>query len=158
MLKNIKPYITFVATAVLVGGVSALLTQKNMSIYLDVSTPPLSPPAFVFAVVWSILFVLMGISASMVYTQKGVALKQKGSALYVYALSLLANFLWSIIFFNLRAFLLAFIWLLGLLFLIVLTIVKYYKINTLAAYLQIPYALWVSFAGYLNFAIWYLNQ
>jgi tryptophan-rich sensory protein len=99
----------------------------------------------------------MGISAAMIYNDRKASMAQKKSALYTYALSLIVNFFWSIIFFNFRAFFFAFIWLVLLLYLIINTILKYYKIKPLAAYLQIPYAIWVSFAGYLTFAIWILN-
>ncbi len=158
MIEKIKPYIISVLIALAVGGLSAPLTRNNMSLYIDIITPPLSPPSWAFPVVWTILFILMGISAAMIYTDKAAPEPQKRSALYTYALSLVVNFFWSIIFFNLRAFLFAFLWLLLLLFLIIRTIMKYYKINKTAAYLQIPYLLWVTFAGYLTFAIWWLNR
>ena len=157
MKEKIKSYAFFILSAVAVGGLSAFFTRNNMDINNDVLMPPLSPPPIVFAIVWSLLFILMGISAAMVYnTDTERNLKQ--SALITYTLSLIVNFSWNIIFFNLRAFGFAFFWLLLLLFLIVLTILKYYKINKVAAYLQIPYAVWVSFAGYLTLCIWWLNR
>ncbi len=158
MTKKIKTYILSILIALGVGGLSALSTRNNMSLYRDIITPPLSPPSVLFPIVWTVLFILMGISAAIIYLDKDAKPADIDSALLTYALSLIVNFFWSIIFFNQRAFLLAFIWLLLLLFLIVRTIVKYYKINPTAAYLQIPYALWVTFAGYLTFAIWYLNR
>ena len=158
MKKQTRIYIISVAISLGVGIVSALLTRGNMNIYEEVSTPPLSPPSFLFPVVWTVLFVLMGISAAMVLTTHISPLARRREALYVYGVSLFFNFFWSIIFFNLRAFLIAFVWLLVLLALIILTIVKYYRINKTAAYLQIPYAVWVTFAGYLNFGIWILNK
>ena len=99
----------------------------------------------------------MGISAAIIYNSD-VPQKQKEGALLTYALGLAVNFFWSLIFFNLRAFLFAFLWLLLLLYLIIKTILQYYKINKLAAYLQIPYAVWVTFAGYLTLGIWWLNK
>ena len=99
----------------------------------------------------------MGISAAMIYTDKNSKKKEKKEALVPYASSLIVNFAWSIIFFNFRAFFVAFIWLLLLLYLIIKTVIEYKKINPLSAYLQIPYAIWVSFAGYLNLGIWLLN-
>ncbi len=158
MKKQTRIYIISVAISLGVGIVSALLTRGNMNIYEEISTPPLSPPSFLFPVVWTVLFVLMGISAAMVLTTHISPLARRREALYVYGVSLFFNFFWSIIFFNLRAFLFAFVWLLVLLALIILTIVKYYRINKTAAYLQIPYAAWVTFAGYLNFGIWLLNK
>lgn len=156
--EKIKTYVISIAIALGVGGLSAFLTRNSMDIYSDIVTPRFAPPAFLFPVVWTVLFILMGISAAMIYLDTSASSPQKKSALYTYALSLFFNFFWSIIFFNFRAFLFAFIWLLVLLYLIIKTIIKYYKINPLAAYLQIPYALWVTFAGYLNFAIWFLNK
>lgn len=158
MKKQTRIYIISVAISLGVGIVSALLTRGNMNIYEEVSTPPLSPPSFLFPVVWTVLFVLMGISAAMVLTTGTSPLVKRKNALSVYGMSLFFNFFWSIIFFNLRAFLFAFVWLLVLLALIILTIVKYFKINRTAAYLQIPYALWVTFAGYLNLGIFILNR
>lgn len=158
MKKQTRIYIISVAISLGVGIVSALLTRGNMNIYEEVSTPPLSPPSFLFPVVWTVLFVLMGISAAMVLTTGTSPLVKRKNALSVYGMSLFFNFFWSIIFFNLRAFLFAFVWLLVLLALIILTIVKYYRINKTAAYLQIPYALWVTFAGYLNLGIFILNR
>ncbi len=157
-MVKIKPYIVSILIALGIGGLSAILTSENMSLYDDIIRPPLSPSSILFPIVWTILYILMGISAALIYNDRSATKAEKSSALKVYALSLIVNFFWSIIFFNLRAFLFAFIWLLLLLLLIIVTIVKYYKINPLAAFLQIPYALWVSFAGYLTFAIWYLNK
>ncbi len=157
MKEKIKVYLVSIGIALAVGGLSAFFTRRSMNLYEKIVTPPLSPPSWLFPVVWTVLFILMGISAAMIYLDRRAPAPQKKSALYTYALSLIVNFFWSIIFFNIRAFLFAFIWLLLLLYLIVRTITKYYKINPLAAYLQIPYLLWVTFAGYLTFAIWILN-
>lgn len=158
MKKQTRNFIVSVAISLGVGILSALFTRGNMNIYEEVSTPPLSPPSFLFPVVWTVLYVLMGISAAMVYNTRTSPLARRKEALTLYYVSLFFNFFWSIIFFNIRAFLFAFVWLLVLLALIILTIVKYYKINKTAAYLQIPYAVWVTFAGYLNFGIWLLNK
>ncbi len=157
MKEKIKSYLFFILSALAVGGLSAFFTRNSMSIYDDILTPPLSPPSIVFPIVWTILFTLMGISAAMVYNSAAPQ-KQKETALLTYALSLAVNFFWSLIFFNLRAFLFAFLWLLLLLYLIIKTILQYYKINKTAAYLQIPYAVWVTFAGYLTLGIWWLNR
>lgn len=158
MKKKLKSFIISIVISLSTGIISALLTQKNMNIYKEVVTPPLSPPSFLFPVVWTVLYILMGISAAMIHTDNIASKRQKDRALYTYATSLVANFLWSIIFFNMRAFLFSFLWLLLLLYLIVSTILQYRKINQTAAYLQIPYAVWVTFAGYLNFGIWFLNR
>lgn len=158
MFKKIKTYAISILIALAVGGLSAFFTRNSMNLYRDVITPPLSPPSILFPIVWTMLFIIMGISAAMIYLDKSARGAQKSSALATYILSLIVNFFWSLIFFNLRAFLFAFLWLLLLLYLVIRTIMKYYKINRVAAYLQIPYAIWVTFAGYLTFAIWYLNR
>jgi len=158
MKNKIKTYIVAILIPLVVGGLSALITSRNMGIYSDIVTPPLSPPSVLFPIVWTVLYILMGISSAISYLQDGYPMYRRKSALYTYALSLFLNFFWSIIFFNLRAFLFSFIWLLALLFTIIRTIMKHYKINPIAAYLQIPYAIWVAFAGYLNFGIWILNK
>lgn len=158
MKRKIKTHAPSIGIALGTGLLSASFTSTRMGIYDQIITPKIAPPAWLFPVVWSILFVLMGISAAMIYPDKTASKGQKSSALFTYALSLIVNFFWSIIFFNMRAFLFAFIWLLLLLYLIIRTITKYYKINKTAAYLQTPYALWVTFAGYLTFSIWILNR
>ena len=155
--SSVWTYVISIVIALGVGGLSALLTMGNMDLYSDVRQPPLAPPAILFPIVWTVLYVLMGVSAAMVLTDVRAKKSERSSTIIPYAASLFVNFFWSILFFNLRAFLPAFIWLLLLEFLVVMTITSYRKVNTVAAYLQIPYALWVAFAGYLNFAIWLLN-
>lgn len=158
MWQKIKPYVISILISVGVGALSALLTMGSMNIYSELRTPPLSPPSVLFPIVWSVLFVLMGVSAAIIYSYREKMPENVKSALTTYGASLIVNFFWSIIFFNLRLFLASFVWLLLLLFLIIKTILQYRKINKAAAYLQIPYALWVAFAGYLNFGIWVLNM
>ena len=157
MWQKIKPYIISVLIALAVGGLSAFLTRGDMDLYENIVTPPLAPPGILFPIVWSLLYILMGISAAMIWKERGSSPLSVQNALYTYATSLVLNFAWSIIFFKFGAFLLAFIWLILLFISIIATILKYRKIKPLAAYLQIPYAVWVAFAGYLNLAIYILN-
>ncbi|MBQ6931536.1 MAG: tryptophan-rich sensory protein [Clostridia bacterium] len=155
MLKKTLTYAVSIAVALGVGSLSALLTSGSMDIYSSLETPPLSPPSIAFPIVWTVLFTLMGISAARVF----IANEYKwNNALTVYAVQLAVNFLWSIIFFNIRALLIAFLWLILLLVLIIIMIKGFYKYDKIAAYLQIPYLLWVTFAGYLNFGIYLLNR
>lgn len=156
-MSKIKPYVISVLISIATGGLSAFFTRNNMDIYNEVSTPPLSPPSILFPIVWSILYILMGVSAAMIYNTKDTS-DSKARALFVYAVSLFVNFCWSIFFFNMRLFLFSFLWLIILWILILKTILDYSKLNRVAAYLQIPYLLWVTFAGYLNFGIWFLNR
>ena len=153
-MKKAKPYIFSILLALTVGGLSALAIANNMNVYDKINAPPLSPPGWLFPVVWTILFILMGISSAIIFTSKS---KQKDDALFIYAVSLVLNFSWSIFFFNILSFIVSFIILVALWLSIIITIIKYYKINKPAAWLQLPYLLWVTFAGYLNFAIILLN-
>ena len=157
-MSKVKPYIISVLISLATGGLSAFLTRNNMDLYSEVATPPLSPPSILFPIVWTVLYILMGISAAIIYNTKTDSPDEKARALFVYAVSLFVNFCWSIFFFNMRMFLFSFIWLIILWVLILKTILGYSKINRVAAYLQIPYLVWVTFAGYLNFGIWFLNR
>lgn len=156
MLKKLKPYIISVIIALAVGGLSALLTKNNMSIFEKINMPPLSPPSVVFPIVWAVLYILMGISSAIIY-KNGTDREEVQSALKVYALQLAVNFFWSLIFFNMQAYLFAFIWLVLLWVLVIVMIVKFKKISPAAAWLQIPYLLWITFAGYLSLIIYLLN-
>ena len=158
MWNKIKPYLISIGIALAIGGLSALLTMGNMDIYNEIKTPTLSPPSILFPIVWSVLYVLMGISAAIVNQNQNDNFQEARCGLRAYGISLIFNFLWSIVFFNFKWFGFAFFWLLGLLFFIIKTVVCYFRVNKVAAYLQIPYALWVAFAGYLNFGIWMLNM
>lgn len=153
----ILPYSIAIAIPLTVGIASAALTKDSMKVYSTLNSPPLAPPSFLFPIVWTVLFVLMGISSAMVYTKRDSNPDAAKKGLIYYALSLVANFSWSIVFFNLQAAFFALLVLLVLLFLIVTTIIRYRKVCPVAAYLQIPYAVWVLFAGYLNAGIWLLN-
>ena len=141
-----KNLITAVAIPLAVGGLSAWITMDGMKAFEIVNQPPLTPPMWLFPVVWSILFVLMGIASYLVVMQKGEDTK----ALTLYAVQLIFNFFWSIWFFNLGWYLFAFLWLVALWILILATTVAFYRISKPAAWLMLPYLVWVVFAGYLN--------
>ena len=118
--------------------------------------PPLSPPGWVFPVVWTILFALMGISAARVYLSPHASPRSLGLNLFI--TQLVVNFFWSPIFFNLQAFGFAFFWLLLLWGLVLAMILIFRKTDPTAAKLQIPYLVWLTFAAYLNLGVWYLNR
>lgn len=158
MWKKLKPYIISILIALGTGGLSAFLTKNSMEVYKNINQPPLAPPMILFPIVWLILFILMGISSVIIYTQRSTNPREALSGLIIYGLQLIVNFFWSIIFFNMQAYLFAFIWLLLLWVLIIMMILQFRKISPLAAYLQIPYLLWVTFAGYLNIMIFLLNR
>lgn len=157
MKKNWKVYAIWIAIAEAVGALSGLLSRKGMQLYAQtVSQPTLAPPMWVFPVVWSILFALMGIGAAMVWLSPESNLRTRGLNLFV--AQLIVNFFWSLIFFNLQAFGFALIWLVLLLVLVVWMSWTFYQVKPLAGLLQIPYLLWLAFAGYLTFSVWLLNR
>ena len=145
-----------IALPLLVGGVSALLTRESMMLFESVQKPPLSPTGWLFPVVWTILYTLMGIASYLVLTSEAPK-EEVGRAINVYLYQLLVNFLWSTWFFNLQWYFFAFFWLVLLWVMILVTTVRFYKISKPAGYLMVPYLLWVTFAGYLNLGIALLN-
>ena len=157
-MKKIKPYVLSILIALAVGGISALATKGGMGLFDEIVKPPLTPPSILFPIVWSILFLLMGVSAARIWLKRKEDRRTADNALTVYGSNLVINFLWSIIFFNFRQFLFAFIWLILLWIVILRMILAFRKLDKPAAYLQIPYLIWVTFAGYLTFAIWILNR
>ena len=158
MWHKIKIYIISILIALGTGLLSSALTQMNMDIYPELVKPPLAPPPILFPIVWTVLYVLMGISSSMIYLRKNENIVASQNALSLYGANLIINFTWSIIFFGFQKYLFAFIWLLFLLFTIVRMVTSFERLNKIAAYLQLPYIIWVIFAGYLNFAIYILNR
>ena len=154
MKNNIKTFIISLLIPLLTGGLAGLLTSKSMVIYKHLNLPPLSPPGFIFPIVWTILYILMGIGAYFIIISNS---STRTEALRTYALQLVLNFLWTIVFFNMRNFLLAFMILIALWALIIKMIITFKNIKPIAGYLQIPYLLWVTFAGYLNFMVFILN-
>jgi len=153
---NFKALIIAILIPLAVGGLSALLTRGSMSTFESINKPPLSPPGILFPIVWSVLYILMGVASYFVYVSDG-ADGTKRVALTLYGVQLFFNFFWSILFFNMEAYLAAFVWLVIMLLLIIATTMLFYAIDKKAGYLMIPYILWVTFAGYLNLAIYFLN-
>ena len=154
---NFKLLLLCIIIPLAVGGLSALLTKDNMIAFQYIKKPPLTPPASVFPIVWTILYALMGIASYLVITSNAPA-SDKKSAILFYGLQLIFNFFWSIVFFNLEAYLFAFVWLIILWLLIIVTTVKFYRINKTAGLLLLPYLIWVSFAAYLNYGVYRLNK
>lgn len=150
-----KSLIASLAITLGTGFLSGLISRNGMESFKTIKKPVLSPPAIAFPIVWTILFILMGISLYIIWNSEG---ENKKKALIIFALQLLVNFIWSPVFFNLKSYLGAFIILVVLLVLIVMMIGEFKKLNKTAAYLNIPYLLWVTFAGYLNFSIYLLNK
>ena len=157
MKVNWKPYVFWIALAEGIGALSGWLTREGIRLYNEtVIQPPLSPPPIVFPIVWGLLFALMGIGAARVYLTPASNARSRGLLLWLVQLTF--NFLWTIVFFNLQAYAFAFFWLIALWLLILWMTITFYQTDKAAALLQIPYLLWVAFAGYLNFGIWMLNR
>lgn len=156
MQKNkVEIFIISILTPLVVGFISSLLSNNAKDIYMELIKPPLSPPGFVFPIVWTIIYILMGIASYFIFIDDSI---YKNKALQLYRTSLIFNFFWSIIFFRLGFYLLAFVWLLVLIYIIINMIIVFYKIKPLAAYLLIPYLLWCLYAAYLNLGIYILNR
>jgi len=155
MIVKWKELFVSIAISLGVGALAGYLTKDSMSMYQELLKPPLTPPGWIFPVVWTILFILMGISAYMIYVSDS---KEKVQALQIYAIQLMLNFIWSLVFFNMQAYLLAFVILILLWISIIAMIKTFNQINPIAGKLQVPYLLWVTFAGYLNLAIYFLNK
>lgn len=153
-MKNIKLVIS-ILISLGVGFIAGSLIKNNVDIYSYLNQPPLAPPKIIFPIIWTILYILMGISSYLIYQSND---KNKYHSLKTYSIQLIVNFFWSIIFFNFQNYLFAFIWILLLIVLISYMISQFYKINKYAAYLQIPYFIWSLFAAYLNLGIYLLNK
>ncbi len=157
MKQNVKTYAFWIVLAEAVGALAGFLTREGTKLYAaTVAKPPLSPPAVVFPIVWAVLYALMGVGAARVSLTRASALRTRGLRLFL--LQLAFNFVWSFLFFHFQAFGLAFVDLVILWALILLMTLTFGKVDRLAALLQIPYLVWVAFAGYLNLGVWFLNR
>ena len=137
----------------IVGGTLVGLIISGYMNYGDMVKPPLSPPSYIFPIVWTILYILMGISYF-------IATKDNGNDKelnQIYILQLLVNFFWPIIFFVLKMYFSAFFWIILLIILVIYMIKELLKNNKISGYLQIPYFIWLLFATYLNIGIFLLN-
>lgn len=143
-----------IAIPLATGIASALISKSGFKQYALLSKPALSPPAWLFPVVWSILYVLMGISTYLIYEYKSNESRQ---SLIIYAIQLFINFMWPIFFFKLKAYLFSFVWLLLLWSFAVAMMILFHKTNKTAGLLQIPYILWLTFAAYLNLMVYIMN-
>ena len=151
-----KTYAFWIVFAEAVGAVSGWISSGGIQAYTEkIIKPVLSPPSIVFPIVWTVLFALMGIGASRVYLSS--ASQARSRSLLLFIVQLVLNFFWPIIFFNLQSFGFAFFWLVALWILILLMILSFRKVDVPAAWLQLPYLLWVTFAAYLNLGVWLLN-
>ncbi|MBQ2794193.1 MAG: tryptophan-rich sensory protein [Clostridia bacterium] len=161
MWKKIKeralPYLIGIVIPLAVGSFAAILTRDAMDIYGVLRVPPLAPPAILFPIVWSVLYILMGVSSTTVYLNRDKNPAAASLGLKRYFLSLVFNFFWSIIFFRLRSVLAALVTVFLLIYLVISTVISYKRVSRLSALLQIPYLAWLVFAAYLNAGIYLLN-
>ena len=151
-----KTYAAWILLAEAVGGLAGWLTREGTKLYTEsIVQPPLSPPAIVFPIVWAVLYALMGVSAARIWMAPPSGDRRLGLPLFAGQLAF--NFFWSIIFFDLQWFGFALVWLVALWALIAAMVLVFYRVELLAARLQLPYLVWVAFAGYLNAGVWLLN-
>ncbi len=157
MKINYIRLVVSVVVCLLAGFIGSFFTSSSIPTwYAGVSKPAFNPPNWVFAPVWTALFILMGISLYLVWN-KGLQVNAVKIAVAVFAIQLILNVLWSVLFFGLKSPLYAFIEIIILWLSILFTIVLFFRISRTAGYLLVPYILWVSFAALLNFSIWRLN-
>jgi tryptophan-rich sensory protein len=160
MKKKMNKIIKFIIAIVicqLAALIGSFFTSNSVSTwYTTLEKPIFNPPNWVFAPVWTILFVLMGISLYLIWI-KGFKNKKVKIAILIFGIQLVLNVMWSLFFFGLQSPFYAFIEIIILWFAILFTIIKFYKISKTAAYLLFPYIIWVSFAIILNLFIWIIN-
>lgn len=152
-MKNFWLYFKSIFIPLVVGGIVGLIISKFMD-YNVLNKPPLAPPSILFPIMWTILYILMGISYGILKSNHKVNVDIK----FIYYLQLGVNALWSIFFFVFKLRLFSFIWILLLALLIIIMIIKFYQKNKVSGLLQIPYLLWVLFASYLNLGFYLLNR
>lgn len=157
MKPNRKSLLACLAVPLGAGALSALLTRDGMELFQSLEKPPLTPPGWLFPPVWTVLYLMMGL-ASYLVLRAGCPRSMIRRALAVYGLQLFFNFVWTLLFFNLGAYLLSFFWLAVLWLLILANFLLFYRISRSAGWLLLPYLLWVLFAGYLNLGIYLLNR
>ena len=152
-MSKFKIYFKTILIPVLVGGIVGFLISGSID-YNSLVKPFLSPPSMTFPIVWTFLYILMGISYGLLASNSLVDSKINS----IYYLQLFFNALWPISFFLLKWRLLAFIWIIILAILIIIMIARFYEKHKTAAWLQVPYLLWTLFATYLNFGVYLLNR
>jgi len=156
MFAKITKLVASILIPLVIGFLGSFFTSSSVNNwYATINKPTFNPPNWIFGPVWTVLFFLIGISFYLVW-KKGFG-KNKIKIIGIYALQLLLNFIWSLLFFGLQSPALALIEIIILWFVILANIIIFYKSTKIAGYILIPYLLWVSFATVLNFAIFILN-
>ena len=156
MIFDKKKLIKSIAIPLVVGAAAGFLTMRSMKEFEALNQPPLSPPGWLFPVVWAILYILMGVSSYLILESGAEEVKiQRAIGIYIY--QLIVNFLWPTFFFNFGWYFFSLLWLLLLWVLVLIMIRRFYDISKVAGILQIPYLVWLTFAAYLNLGVWWLN-
>lgn len=156
MKENKSQLAISIMIPVLTGLLAGLLTRGGMEAFERMNKPLLSPPTWLFPIVWTVLYILMGV-ASYLAARHGTETEMIREALFTYYAQLFFNFVWPILFFNFQWYFAAFICLVVMWILIISTVVRFFKIDRLAAVLMVPYLVWTTFAAYLNLGIYLLN-
>lgn len=154
MKINYKKLILFIVVTFVIGGLFSFFIPDMKEYYSSLNRPPLSPSGIVFPIAWSILYLFMAISLYMVSETKSLDIE---SSYIIYIAQLIVNSLWTLLFFGLKLRLFSFIWIILLIILVIIMIKDFYSKNKVAGLLQIPYLLWLLFAGYLNLMVYILN-
>lgn len=152
-MSKFKVYLKAILTTVIIGGVIGLIISKSID-YSSLKKPFLAPPSILFPIMWTILYVLMGVSYGIIVNKNLVDPPTK----LIYYVQLFVNAMWSIIFFSLKWRLFAFFWIVLLDILVIIMIKQFCKKDKTAGLLQVPYLLWILFATYLNLSIYLLNK
>ncbi len=152
-MSKAKIYFKSIIIPVIVGGIVGLIISKFID-YNSIQKPPLSPPAILFPIIWTILYILMGVSYGILKSKNLV----DEDINRIYYMQLAINALWPIFFFGFKWRLFSFVWIILLALAVLLMIIKFYQKNKLAGLLQIPYLLWTIFATYLNLGVYILNS
>ncbi len=156
MPKSKKTLVVCLLFPLIAGGISGFLTRNGMETFAYLNKPPLSPPGIVFPIVWTVLYLMMGLASWLVLTS-GERPEQIRQALFFYVVQLIVNVLWPVFFFSLGWYLFSFFWLLLLFVLILVVIWLFSDLSQTAAWLMVPYLIWTVFAGYLNLGVYLLN-
>jgi translocator protein len=153
MFSKFKILSISIAIPLLFGFIGSLLGDSLYG-FETLIKPPFTPPAFVFPIAWTILYILMGISSYIIYTSDN---DKKTSALIIYLAQLVANSFWTLLFFQYELLLFSFWWIILIIILVIIMICLFYEIKPFAAYIQFPYLLWLTFAAILNYSIYLIN-
>lgn len=156
MKIKIRKLLISIAIPLIVGGAAAFFTRDSMMQFESMNQPSLSPPSWLFPIAWTILYILMGVSCYLI-SKSGATKEALEDAQTIYYFQLGLNFLWPLLFFGLNWYLVAFWELVALWVAVAVMIRRFADISPLAAYLNVPYLIWLTFAAYLNLGVWWLN-